>query len=509
MSKRLLITIILLLTVNLMPIAYYLLKRSASLSDNEKMVQLVFEKQVESILFSLNQETENMVNQWINNIDLPVDYSGSLPETITKKLFLNNQALKQIEIKSLRNKQFNEVYSSNDSLFNIPGISKNTLNSLSDFIKDNYQKIHTERYGDEIVFTFFLKSGNNDLYCSILADLEMIVSQNLRQKVQQTAQDIFVISVYDSINNSTLYSTDPLVISDSRHQTVSWYLPGIKFSIQLKTQTIEDLVKKRNKAENNLLIALFLLSLIGTLIIVLTIRKTIRVNNMKSEFIANVSHELRTPLALISMYSETLQMGRIKDEEKKMHYLNVINEETGRLSGLVNRILNFSKIEKKKRTYHIEEVKLNEVVRHVISNWEPHFKANNVNCSYTSTCEGVTVMADREALTETIINLLDNAIKYSKDDDKRIEIKCLPLNNRVVLEIHDNGIGISKRNQRKIFDKFYRVTKGNLANKVKGAGLGLNIVLNNMKAFGGKVKVSSEPGKKSCFSLIFPSVIKK
>lgn len=509
MSRRLLITIILLLTVNLMPIAFYLVKRSASLSDNEKMVQLVFEKQVESILFSLNQETENMVNQWINNIDLPVDYSGSLPETITKKLFSNNRALKQIEIKSLRNKQFKEVYSNNDSLYIIPEVSNNTINSLSNFIKDNYQKIHTERFVNDIVFTFFLKSGNNDLYCSILADLNLIVSQNLRQKIEQTAQDIFVISVDDSIKGLNLYTTDPLVTPDSRHHAQSWYLPGIKFSIQLKTQTIEDLVQKRSKTENYLLIALFLLSLIGTLIIVLTIRKTIRVNNMKSEFIANVSHELRTPLALISMYSETLQMGRIKDEEKKMQYLNVINEETGRLSGLVNRILNFSKIEKKKRTYHIEEVKINDVVRHVITNWEPHLKANNVNCTYTSNCEGITVMADREALVETIINLLDNAIKYSKDDDRRIDIKCQPLNNRVVLEIHDNGIGISKRNQRKIFDKFYRVTKGNLANKVKGAGLGLNIVLNNMKAFGGKVKVSSEPGKKSCFSLIFPSVIKK
>ena len=91
-----------------------------------------------------------------------------------------------------------------------------------------------------------------------------------------------------------------------------------------------------------------------------------------------------------------------------------------------------------------------------------------------------------------------------KEEDKKVEIRSKKLSNKVVLEVHDNGIGISKRNQKRIFDKFYRVTHGNLAHQAKGAGLGLNIVKNNMKAFNGKVGVNSEPGVGSCFSLIFP-----
>jgi len=111
MSKRLLSTILLLLIVNILPVSYYLIRQSASLSDNESMVQMVFEKQVESILFSINQDTENTINQWINNLDLPVDYSGNLMEGITEKLFANNPALKQIEFRSLSDKSFHKAYS--------------------------------------------------------------------------------------------------------------------------------------------------------------------------------------------------------------------------------------------------------------------------------------------------------------------------------------------------------------------------------------------------------------
>jgi len=246
------------------------------------------------------------------------------------------------------------------------------------------------------------------------------------------------------------------------------------------------------------------LSVTGTLVIILTIRKTISINNMKSEFISNVSHELRTPLALISMYSETLLLKRFKTEEKREQYIQIINQETNRLSELVNRILNFSKIEKKKVNYSITEVELNTLVEQTISNYEPHFKAKDVVCTFEPSAEKLTVDADREALIETLINLIDNAVKYGKEDNKRIEIRSKRINDKIVLEVHDNGIGISKRNQRRIFDKFFRVTHGNLAHQAKGAGLGLNIVKNNMKAFNGKVGVNSEPGIGSCFSLIFP-----
>lgn len=504
MSKRLLTTILLLLIVNILPVSYYLIRQSASLSDNENMVQMVFEKQVESILFSLNQDTENAINQWVNNLDLPVDYSGNLMEGITRKLFANNQALKQVEFKSLSDKSFHSVYSQNDSTLATPDLPDSDLRALKNYLKDGYQRIDSKRDGNNILLTFFLKSGNGNLYCTMLVNIQLMVEQNLRPKIQQTAQNIFAIEVTDSIGQRKLLTTDQDIKNRYQNHTNSWYIPGVWFGIQLKTQTIEQLIIKRNKTENRMLIALLLLSVTGTLVIIFSIRKTISVNNLKSEFISNVSHELRTPLALISMYSETLLHDRVKTEEKRKQYIQIINQETNRLSDLVNRILNFSKIEKKKVSYSITEVELNTVVEQTISNYGPHFKAKNVVCTFEPSEEKLMVDADREALIETLINLIDNAVKYGKEEDKKVEIRSKKLSNKVVLEVHDNGIGISKRNQKRIFDKFYRVTHGNLAHQAKGAGLGLNIVKNNMKAFNGKVGVNSEPGVGSCFSLIFP-----
>jgi len=504
MSKRLLSTILLLLIVNILPVSYYLIRQSASLSDNESMVQMVFEKQVESILFSINQDTENTINQWINNLDLPVDYSGNLMEGITEKLFANNPALKQIEFRSLSDKSFHKAYSRDGLAVSTTNLSEFDLNTLKNYLKDGYQRIDSKRYGDDIALTFFLKSDNNSLYCTLLVNIQRMVEQNLRPRIQQTAQNIFAIEVTDSINQRKLFTTDQDINDHYQNHINSWYIPGVWFGIQLKTQTIEQLITKRNRTENRMLIALLILSVTGTLVIILTIRKTISINNMKSEFISNVSHELRTPLALISMYSETLLLKRFKTEEKREQYIQIINQETNRLSELVNRILNFSKIEKKKVNYSITEVELNTLVEQTISNYEPHFKAKDVVCTFEPSAEKLTVDADREALIETLINLIDNAVKYGKEDNKRIEIRSKRINDKIVLEVHDNGIGISKRNQRRIFDKFFRVTHGNLAHQAKGAGLGLNIVKNNMKAFNGKVGVNSEPGIGSCFSLIFP-----
>jgi two-component system, OmpR family, phosphate regulon sensor histidine kinase PhoR len=504
MSKRLLTTILLLLIVNILPVSYYLIRQSASLSDNENMVQMVFEKQVESILFSLNQETENTINQWVNNLDLPIDYSGNLMEDITKRLFANNQALKQIEFQSLSNRSFHSVYSRNESELATPKLPDVDLHALKNYLKDGYQRIDSKRNGNDIILTFFLKSDNSNLYCTILVNIQLMVEQNLRPKIQQTAQNIFAIEVNDSISQHRLFTTDPDIEGHYQNHTSSWYIPGIWFGLQLKTQTIEQLIVERNKTENRMLIALLLLSVTGTLVIIFSIRKTISINNMKAEFISNVSHELRTPLALISMYSETLLLNRVKTEEKRKKYIQVINQETNRLSDLVNRILNFSKIEKKKVTYAIVNIDLNALIEQTISNYEPHFIATNVACTFNPSEEKLTIEADHEALTETLINMIDNAIKYGKEDDKKIDIRSKKVSGKVVIEVQDNGIGISKRNQKRIFDKFYRVTLGNLAQQAKGAGLGLNIVKNNMKAFNGKVIVTSELGLGSCFILIFP-----
>jgi two-component system phosphate regulon sensor histidine kinase PhoR len=226
---------------------------------------------------------------------------------------------------------------------------------------------------------------------------------------------------------------------------------------------------------------------------------------LKSEFISNVSHEIRTPLAIINMYSETLSMNRIKDENKKKEYYNIINTEASRLSGMVNKILNFSKTESGNRTYKFIETDVNVIVAQILGNYEHHFKRNGFKYNFSPKKKLPKVMTDEEAVTDAIINLFDNAIKYSKDK-KQIDISTGSDNTGVFVEIKDFGLGIDEKYQKMVFDKFYRVTDGNLAHKAKGSGIGLSIVSHIMDAHKGSVKLISKVDEGSTFILKFPLI---
>jgi len=283
-----------------------------------------------------------------------------------------------------------------------------------------------------------------------------------------------------------------------------WYVPGATASIALMSATITDLVYERAQRQSYLFAIMVFLLVLGIVFVIVTIRREIRLAEMKSEFVSNVSHEIRTPLALISMYSETLLLKRIKSEQKATEYLNVINQETNRLTALVNRILSFSKMEKKKREYHFTDVNVNELIVEVCDNFEPHFKAQAVALNLVLNSHIPFISADRDSITESLINLIDNAVKYGNAENKTIEIRTKSTDGNVYIDVEDNGIGISKKHQKLVFDKFFRVTEGNLAHKAKGSGLGLNIVKMIMEKHKGKILLNSQQGKGSCFTLIFP-----
>jgi two-component system phosphate regulon sensor histidine kinase PhoR len=246
-----------------------------------------------------------------------------------------------------------------------------------------------------------------------------------------------------------------------------------------------------------------LLVLLGFLFVIVNIRRQIRLAEMKSEFVSNVSHEIRTPLALISMCAETLLLKRLKTEEKQQEYLKSIYRESMRLADIVNHILDFSRMEKNKRIYRFEKVNLNEYIPYIIRSVGTHLENSHVNCRFVPEKDDLTIMADPEAFKDVMANLIDNAIKYNDSSEPKIEIRLSQSQDQIVVEVEDNGIGISARHQRYIFDQFYRVTEGDLAHKAKGSGLGLNLVKRIMKEHGGIVSVRSKPCEGSTVSLKF------
>jgi two-component system phosphate regulon sensor histidine kinase PhoR len=319
------------------------------------------------------------------------------------------------------------------------------------------------------------------------------------------AQDKLFIAVFDADSSSQVYSTELFTPSDLNieHKKALWLLPGFEIGIQLIGETVEDLVKTRTYFNVMLILIMDIVLIFGVWFVYRSVRQEVKLAQLKSDFVSNVSHEIRTPLAVINMYAETLEMDRIKSEDKKKEYYKVIHTEANRLSAMVNKILNFSKIESGKRDYRFANIDINEVVGHVIQTYQHHFDHHGFECNFEKGNDLPQVNADKEAITEAIINLVDNAMKYSAGK-KRIEIRAFLQKGMVGIEIKDYGIGIDDKEKKLIFDKFYRVTKGDLAHKAKGSGIGLNIVKHIMDAHQGSVSLKSTPGHGSIFTLYLP-----
>jgi signal transduction histidine kinase len=223
---------------------------------------------------------------------------------------------------------------------------------------------------------------------------------------------------------------------------------------------------------------------------------------LKSDFVANVSHELRTPLALIRLYAETLELGRLSAKEKYQEYFRIIREESERLTALINNILDFSRIEAGRKEYEFRETDLAELVHSTLESYRFQMQQNGFAFEENISADIPPVNVDREAIARSLLNLVNNALKYSKDD-KYIGVSLYRSNGSVNLEVRDHGIGIPAHEQEKIFEKFYRCGDP-LVHNVKGSGLGLSLVRHIARAHGGDVLVESHPQKGSKFTIALP-----
>ena len=324
----------------------------------------------------------------------------------------------------------------------------------------------------------------------------------LSPKLQEIAQQEFLISVFNREENYQFNSSKDFKDGEVQQSKALWIFPNYQIGISLVGQTIEDLVQQR-AFTNILLIGLLTIVLIlGVWIVYRNIKKEVELAQIKSEFVSNVSHELRTPLSLISMFSETLEMDRIKSEEKKKEYYSIISQEANRLTKIVNSILNFSKMEAGKRQYNFVESYLNDAAENVYRSYKFHLEQKGFLFNITKDESIPIIKIDEEAISEAIVNLVDNAVKYS-DNKKEIIIRTGQENNFAFVEVEDKGIGIPEKDQKKVFEKFFRVSSGNVHN-VKGSGIGLSIVKYIIDAHKGRIELFSEVNKGSKFKLLLP-----
>jgi len=281
-----------------------------------------------------------------------------------------------------------------------------------------------------------------------------------------------------------------------------WILQGLTIAIKYQGITVAQIGNRILSYNYLILGALSVLMIGGVWLTYRNISREMNLARLKSDFVANVSHELRTPLALIRLYAETLELGRLTAKEKYQEYFRIIREESERLSALINNILDFSRIEAGRKEYEFKETDLPELVRSTLDSYRFQIEQNGFAFEENISGDIPPVNVDREAIARSLLNLVNNALKYSKDQ-KFIGVTLYRANGSVKLEVRDKGIGIPPAEQEKIFEKFYRCGDP-LVHNIKGSGLGLSLVRHIVRAHGGNVVVESAPDKGSKFTIELP-----
>lgn len=512
---------LLLAVVFLLPALFFSGYELSSLNKDEEMIQEVYNKQLEAILFSVNQYSDDAINRWMSQIQSGItsDYPGEgMPLPISKLLELNSSLRAAFMVDSLDDEAMVTVYALDDSISTAAEVAlkdaswqeRAKVQQLVNYQRSGFQKVEAlngPSLGDARLqwIVFILENNRQEpRLAGTIIDVELFVEDFIGPRLQSIARDQFVLSVVRKSSQTVIYNSSP---TDTVHVGAEaltkdlWLLPDYALGIRSKGASLQQVIRERTVTNMALLLAVDVILILAVVLVYRNIKKEVQLAQNKSDFVSNVSHEIRTPLALISMFAETLEMGRVNSEEKKKDYYTIIHKEAHRLSGIVNKILNFSQAEVNKKTYHLVKLHPDTEVRDILNTYDFHLVNKGFTYSFTGSPD-LYVKADREAFVEVVINLIDNAIKYSQDR-KHILVTCRREGSAGIVTVEDSGVGISPADQKHIFDKFYRVSSGNLAN-TRGTGLGLSLVKQLMEAQGGTVSVASEPGKGSTFTLSFP-----
>ena len=513
---------LLLVFVILLPALVYSVYQITSLTDTEDLLTAVYRQQLDGVLFSLNQYAWDRADAWATAVSTVAIQSGRNDTTALrsgfKALLDNNPALAAVfvstddlrSIVSVAREEGGPVIpmtadllsqalarpdSGWDDLRRLSEAGYRRLQSFS--IQTDSARIHTMG----VVFVQEIPNGQ-ELIAGYVLYVRRFIENVLGPRIREAAEGKLRLAVIRDPGGQVVFTTEEIETDRVTQRKALWLFTDLSIGIDPGGSGVDQILRTRFISNLVLLLFLDVLLLGGAWFMYRTVRRETELVRVKSDFVSTVSHELRTPLALIRMYAETLEMGRVRDEEKRHHYHTIILRETERLSRLVNNILNFSRIESGKKRYTFREVSLTEIVRNVLSTYEEHVRSQGFTPILELGDDALTVRGDDEALGQAIINILDNAVKYSTSE-RYLRIRTGTIEGFAFAEVEDHGVGIPREHQKKVFDTFYRVSSG-LVHNTKGSGLGLAVVRHIVDAHGGRVELESTPGKGSRFRLLVP-----
>ncbi|HHT30288.1 MULTISPECIES: sensor histidine kinase [Petrimonas] len=397
-------------------------------------------------------------------------------------------------------------------VFLSPRHGMNTISKTSFDLQQSFSKryLYEQALMNEVILKLLYRASNDPIEERInFYDLDKYIRAELLNSALNVPYSFQVVD----FNNRVVYASPGFSSRDEKSVYTQVLFPNDPpsrlNSLKVYFPTKRDYVYSE--------LTFFVPSMIFTFILLFTFIFTIvslfrqkRLSEMKNDFINNMTHELKTPVSTISLASQMLKDESItKSPEVFKHVTGVINDETKRLSFQVEKVLQMSLFDKQKATLKIKEVDINDIIVNVANTHILKVEKFNGELDIDLQAENTTVNIDEMHFTNVLFNLLDNALKYKKEEvPPKLMIRTRNEGNKIIISVEDNGIGIKKEDVKKIFDRFYRVSTGNI-HDVKGFGLGLAYVKKIVTDLGGSIRAESELGKGTKFLISLPVITQK
>ncbi len=362
--------------------------------------------------------------------------------------------------------------------------------------------IHAPYLHDSLSVVFSCKA-TKDGSIGLLLDIKSIMQHNFKDLYDTISFpkriEWQLIDPYNSVfASSTGFDKEeqsyPLVL----HQYGDWEL-----KLQEESSSRFDML---NEAGQMIYFFVFLFVIIamaiGLLLAIRSLTVEYRLSLLKSDFVSTVSHEFKSPLTSIRMMSERLSKQRVKSEDRKQEYYDSMLTQSDRLSNLVENILDFSRMNEGRKAFNFEACNITQIVSQVVEYMSIRNRDSGFRIEFEPEEDAIIGLVDSQGVHQVVFNLIDNAIKYSGDSN-RITVNLESNGHEIIISVRDYGIGISKREKRRIFTRFYRSERVNVAH-LKGTGIGLSIVKEIIRAHQGRIEVESEINKGSVFKVYLP-----
>ncbi|MDW5289406.1 HAMP domain-containing sensor histidine kinase [Formosa sp. PL04] len=523
MSKKLFILLVLLMSLSLVGIIFV---QARYISDSVENEEEQFTFNVKKALSFVSKDIEEReLNTYFKKFQRLVDQKQEADTIAITQLLFNQQNESTDETLIYRSGILEENYKLSSSIFDI-GLDSINIKRI---IRDSETKIYSNKSGLEnrvnvnpvlsiskigrfneaekqsFEEAFKILTSRTPIYKRVKNEE---ITRLLTKKLHEDNIDIdYEFAIYSN-DLATKVQSEGFELKDDKTFSVPI------FQNENSQNNFRLLVNfpERNRFIMSSIIGMTLLSFIFTSIIIIAytsalfqLLKQRKISEIKNDFINNMTHEFKTPIATINLALDAIKNPKvIDDKEKVMRYLNMIKEENKRMHAHVENVLRISKLDKNELNISKDRVELHELIEDAITHIELIVEDRKGFIKLHLDAEKTSVLASETHLTNVIVNMLDNAIKYSPEAPK-IDVYTENVGNSILIKIKDQGSGMSKAAQKRVFEKFYREHTGNIHN-VKGHGLGLAYVKRIVDDHQGHISVESEKGKGSTFTVKLPLI---